>query len=79
MPKIKNENQFLMSIKGHNSVVLICHNLPICNPKTLLPNINSYTKSEEHLKNAPGRERTYLRTETDRQTDTRTQIFEQRV
>ena len=56
MPKIENENQFLTSIKGYNSV-LICRNLPICNPKTHLPNINSYTMFEENwLKNAPGRE-----------------------
>ena len=32
-----------MSIKGHNSV-LICRNLSICNTKTLLCNINSYTQ-----------------------------------
>ena len=38
-------NQFLMSIKGRNSVP-ICQNLPICNPRTLLPNINSHTKFE---------------------------------
>ena len=88
MPKIENENQFLTSIKGHNSV-LICRKLPICNPKTLLPNINSYAKFEENwLKNAPGRElkrsadgRTDVQTDvqTDGRTDTRTQIFERRV
>ena len=34
MPKIESENQYLTSIKGRNSV-LICQNLPICNPRTL--------------------------------------------
>ena len=38
MPKIESENQFLTSIKGRNSV-LIGQNLPICNHRTLLPNI----------------------------------------
>ena len=47
MPKIESENQFLTSIKGRNSV-LICQNLPICNPRTLLPNINSHSKFEEN-------------------------------
>ena len=47
MPTIENENQFLTSIKGQISV-LICRSLPICNPTTLLPNINSYTKFEEN-------------------------------
>ena len=46
MPKIQSENKFLTSIKGRNSV-LICQNLPICNPKTLLPNIISHSKFEE--------------------------------
>ena len=46
MPKIESENQFPTSVKSHNSV-LICQNLPIFNPKTLLPNINSYTKFED--------------------------------
>ena len=36
-----------MSIKGCNSV-LICQNLPICNPRTLLHNIDSHTKFEEN-------------------------------
>ena len=58
MPKIESENQLLTTIKGHNSVlVLICRNLPICNPKILLPNINSSTNFEEKLvKNAPERD-----------------------
>ena len=56
MPKIESENQMLTSIKGCNSV-LICQNLPICNPRTLLPNINSHSKFEENwFKNAPSRE-----------------------
>ena len=56
MPKIESENQFLTSIKGRNSV-LNCQNLPICNPRTILPNINSHSKFEENLlKNAPSRE-----------------------
>ena len=76
MPKVENENQFVMSIKGNNSV-LICRNLPICNPKTLLPNINPYTKFEEKwLKNAPGRK---LKRSADGRTNTRTQFFERRV
>ena len=57
MPKIESENKFIMSIKGYNSV-LICQNLPVCNPRTLLPNINSLSKFEENwLKNAPSREK----------------------
>ena len=56
MPKIESEKQFLTSIKGRNSV-LICQNLPIYNPRTLLPDINSHSKFEENwLKNAPSRE-----------------------
>ena len=47
MPKKESENQFLTSIKGRNSV-LICQNLPICNRRTLLPNINSPSKFEEN-------------------------------
>ena len=47
MPKIESENKFLTSIKGYNSV-LICQNLPICNPKTLIHNIDSHTKFEEN-------------------------------
>ena len=79
--KIANENQFLTSIKGNN-YVLICRNLPICNLKTLLPDINSYTKFEENwLKNEPGRELNEALTDgrTDGRTDTRLQIFERRV
>ena len=56
MPKIESEKQFLTLIKGPKSV-LICQNLPICNPRTFLPNINSHSKFEENwLKNAPSRE-----------------------
>ena len=47
MPKIESKKQFITSIKGHNSV-LICQNLPICNPRTLLYNIDSHTKFEEY-------------------------------
>ena len=46
MPK-RVKNQFITSIKGHNSV-LICRNLSICYTKTLLFNINSYTQFEEN-------------------------------
>ena len=38
---------FQTSTKSHY-FVLICQNLPICNPKTLLSNINSYTKFDEN-------------------------------
>ena len=56
MPKIESEKQFLTSIKGRNCA-LICQNLPICDPRTLLSNINSHSKFEENwLKNAPSRE-----------------------
>ena len=76
MPKIESENQFPTSVKSHNSV-LICQNLPIFNPKTLLPNINSYTKFEEKwLQYASDRK--WKRSpdgRTDRRTDTRTQIL----
>ena len=47
MPKIESENKFPMSIKGYNSV-LICQNLPIWNPRTLLHNIDSHAKFEEN-------------------------------
>ena len=47
MPKIESENQIQTSIKGRNSEV-ISQNLPICNPRTLLPNINSHSKFEEN-------------------------------
>ena len=47
MPKIESENQFLTSIKGYN-YVLVCQNLPICNSRTLLNNIDSHTKFEEN-------------------------------
>ena len=56
MIKIESGNKFLTSIKGHNSG-LYWQNLPIFNPKPLLPNINSYTKFEENRsKNAQDRE-----------------------
>ena len=42
-----SENKFLTSIKGSNSV-LICQHLPICNPRTLLQNIDSHSKFEEN-------------------------------
>ena len=35
MPQIESDNTFLTSIKGYNSV-LICQNVPISNPGTLL-------------------------------------------
>ena len=47
MPQIESENKFLTSIKGYNSV-LICQNLPICNPRKPLHNIDSHTKFEEN-------------------------------
>ena len=56
MLKIESGNEFLTSIKGHNSG-LNRRNLPIYNPKPHLPNINSYTKFEENRsKNAQDRE-----------------------
>ena len=81
MPKIESENQFLTSIKDRNSV-LICQNLPIRNPRTLLPNINSHTKFEENwLKMLPAESENNALTDrgTDGQTDTRTQFFEWRA
>ena len=55
--KIESGNEFLTSIKGHNSG-LNCQNLHIYNSKPLLPNINSYTKFEENRsKTAQDRER----------------------
>ena len=82
MPKTESENKFLTSIKGYNSV-LICHNLPICNPRTLLPNINSHSKFEENwLKNAPTESENDALTDgrTGRRTeDAQTQFFEWRV
>ena len=47
MLKLESENKFLMSIKGYNSV-LVYQNLPVCNPRTLLRNIDSHTKFEEN-------------------------------
>ena len=46
MPK-RVKNQFITSIKGHNSV-LICRNLSIPITKTLHFNIISYTQFEEN-------------------------------
>ena len=70
MPKIGSENQFLTSIKGRHSV-LICKNLPICKPRTLLPNINSHSKFEENwLKMLPAESENDAL--TDRQTDIQT-------
>ena len=77
MPKIESENKFLTSIKGHN-FILICQNLPICNPKTLLPDINSYTKFQENwLKMHPAESENEAVTDgkTDRRTDVPTFIF----
>ena len=72
------ENQFLTSIKGRNSVI-ICQNLPICNPRTLLSNINSHSKFEENgLKMLPAENENDALTDrrtgvqTDRQTDGQT-------
>ena len=66
MPKKECENQVLTSIKGCNSV-LICQTLPICNPKTLLLNINSHSKfKEDWLKILPAE------SENDALTDGRT-------
>ena len=80
MLKIESGNEFLTSIKGHNSG-LNCRNLPIYNPKPLLPNINSYTKFEENRsKNAQDKERKRSADgRTDGRTDTPTQFFERRV
>ena len=73
MLKIESGNEFLTSIKGHNSG-LNWRNLPIYNPKPLLPNINSYTKFEENRsKNAQDREQKRSADgRTDRRTDGRT-------
>ena len=57
MLKIEHRNQFSTLIKGNNSV-LIWRNLPIYNPKPLLPNINSNTNFELiSSKNAENRAR----------------------
>ena len=71
MPKIESENQFLTSIKGRNSV-FICQNLPICNPRTLLSNIDSHSKfKEKWLKMLPAESKNEALTDgrTDGQTD----------
>ena len=80
MLKIESENQFLMLIKGRNSV-LICQKLSICNPRTLLPNINTHSKFEENcLKMLPAESENDALTDgrTYRRTDARTQFFEWR-
>ena len=65
MAKIESKNEFLTSIKGHNSG-LNRQNLPIYNSKPLLPNINSYTKFEENRsKDAQDRERKRTDNKTD--------------
>ena len=77
MPRIESENQFLTLIKGHNSV-LICQNLPICNPSTLLPNIKSHSKFEENwLKMLPAESENDVLMDgrTDRRTNTRTHFL----
>ena len=74
MPKKESENQFLRSFKGRNSV-LISQKLPIYNPRTLLPNINSHSKFEENwLKMLPAESENDALTDrlTDGQTDRRT-------
>ena len=47
MPKIESEKAIYNVNQVHNSV-LIYRNLSICNTKTLLFNINSYTQFEEN-------------------------------
>ena len=47
MPKIESEKTIYNDNQVHNSV-FICRNLSICNTKTLLFNINSYTQFEEN-------------------------------
>ena len=47
IPRHRIFSMFLTSIKGYNSI-LICQNLPICNPRTLLHNIDSHTKFEKN-------------------------------
>ena len=47
MPKIESEKTIYNVNQGQNSA-LICRNLSICNTKTLLFNINSYTQFEEN-------------------------------
>ena len=53
------EKQIFTSIKGHNSTVYV-QIKPICNPKSLLPDINVHAKVEENrsklLKLASGNE-----------------------
>ena len=75
MPKIESENQFLTPIKGRNSV-LIYQNLPICNPRALLLNINSHSKFEENWLKKFSQQRVKM---MRGRTDTWTQFFEYRV
>ena len=81
MLKIVSENQFIASIKGRNSV-LICQHLPIYNPRTLLPNINSHSQFEENwLKMLPAESENDALTDrqtyrpADRQTDGHVNAF----
>ena len=74
MPKKESGNQFLASIKGYHSI-LICQNLPICNPRTLFPNINSDSKFEEiylEMLSAESENDALTDGRIDGQTDTRT-------
>ena len=74
MPKKESENQFLTSTKGGNSIP-ICQILPICNPRTLLPNINSHSKFEENglkMLLAVGENDALTHGRTDGKTDRRT-------
>ena len=75
MPKIESESQFLTLIKGRNYVLTcICQNLPICNPRTLLPNINSQSKFEENwlkMLQAESENDALMDGRTDRKTDGR--------
>ena len=71
MPKIVSKNPIYNVNQCHNSV-LICRNLSICNPRTLLPNINSHSKFEENwLKKLPAENENYALTNvrTDRRRD----------
>ena len=54
-PYIKGHNsdeKFITTIKGYNAV-LICQNLTICNPRTLLHNIDSHTNLKKIGKGMP--------------------------
>ena len=74
-----------MLIKGRNSEPIF-QNVSICNPMTLLSNINSHSKFEENwLKMLQAESENDALTDggkdvqTDGGTDTRTQLFEWRV